>query len=170
MPRNAADGQGAYLGSQGRSHVLELFRGLSLLRNPNVWQCLPTEKQYELHKSQEFLDLNEEIHVLKGLTDKELTSRRNMLHQRKRQLLNAKLRKWQKQPQQDSDQAGYYRSIFDRVRFMMPERDRLASNLFEVAPLRSSVGLAILCNIMALYRKGSEVDYRPGLEPNKCNC
>ena len=92
MLRNAADGQGAYLDSQGRSHVLELFRGLSLLRNPNVWQCFPAEKQYEVHNSQESLDLNEEIHVLKGLTDKESTSRRNMLYQRKRQLLNAKLR------------------------------------------------------------------------------
>jgi hypothetical protein len=170
MPRNAADGQGAYLGSQGRSHVLELFRGLSLPRNPNVWQCLPAEKQYKVHNSQESLDLNEEMHALKGVTDKESTSRRNMLYRRKRHLLNEKLREWQKQAQRDSDQAGYHRSIFDRVRFMMPERDRLASNLFEVAPLRSSVGLTVLRDMMALYRKGSEVDYRPGLEPNKCDC
>jgi hypothetical protein len=85
------------------------------------------------------------------LTDKESTSRRNMLYQRKRQLLNEKLREWQKQPQQDSDRAGYHRSIFDRVRFMMPERDRLASNLFEVAPLRSSVGLAVLRDMVAPY-------------------
>jgi hypothetical protein len=52
----------------------------------------------------------------------------------------------------------------------MPKRDRLASNLFKVAPLRSSVGLAVLRDMMALYRKGLEVDYRPGLKSNKCDC
>ena len=52
---------------------------------------------------------------------------------------------------------------------MMPEQDRLTSNLFKVAPLQSSVGLAVLRDIIALYRKGSEVDYRPDLEPNKCD-
>jgi hypothetical protein len=52
----------------------------------------------------------------------------------------------------------------------MPERERLASNLFQVAPLRRPTGLAILHDMMALYQKRSEVEYRPGLEPDKCCC
>lgn len=52
----------------------------------------------------------------------------------------------------------------------MPERDRLASNLFQVAPLRSPTGLAVPHDMMTLYQKRSEVEYRPGLEPDKCCC
>jgi hypothetical protein len=45
----------------------------------------------------------------------------------------------------------------------MPEWDRLASNLFQVAPPRSPTGLAFLHDMMALYQKCSEVEYRPRL-------
>src|SRR5436305_1562361 len=45
--------------------------------------------------------------------------------------------------------------------FLMPERDCLASNLFHVAQLRSPTGLAFLHDMMALYQKRSEVEYRP---------
>lgn len=53
---------------------------------------------------------------------------------------------------------------------MMPERDRLASDPFQVGYLRSDIGVAVLRDLMALWQKSSEVEYRPGLGPEKCSC
>ena len=95
----------------------------------------------------------------------------NTLYLEKRQLFDKELRDWQKrQPNKYDDAPGYHRAIFERVRFMMPERDRLASNLFQVAALRSDTGVAVLRDMMELYQSRSEVEYRPGLEPDKCYC
>jgi hypothetical protein len=43
---------------------------------------------------------------------------------------------------------------------MMPERDRLASSLFQVDTLRSPIGLAVLHDLIALYQRRSEVLYK----------
>jgi hypothetical protein len=53
---------------------------------------------------------------------------------------------------------------------MMPERDRLARDLFQVAKLRDPEGFAVLRDMMALHRQTSEVECRPGLERDKCCC
>jgi hypothetical protein len=53
---------------------------------------------------------------------------------------------------------------------MMPERERLAVNLFETVSLRSPTGLAVICDLLALYEREKEVGFRPGLEPDKCCC
>jgi hypothetical protein len=39
MPTDDAGGQNTYLGDQERTIVSDLFRGLSVTRNPNLWQC-----------------------------------------------------------------------------------------------------------------------------------
>lgn len=52
----------------------------------------------------------------------------------------------------------------------MPERDPLAFGLLEVTPLRSPVGIAALRGLVALYLKETEIEVRPGLEPEKCSC
>jgi hypothetical protein len=65
---------------------------------------------------------------------------------------------------------GYHRSQFHRIRRLMPERDRLASNLFLVAPIRSDKGRSVLRDIITLCRQDTEVPFRPGLEPEKCSC
>jgi hypothetical protein len=86
-------------------------------------------------------------------------------------VLDGALRAWQiKQPYKPNDQPECHRVLFDRVRFMMPERDRLARNLFQVATLRDPLGLSVLRDMMALYRQSSEVEFRPGLERDKCCC
>jgi hypothetical protein len=53
---------------------------------------------------------------------------------------------------------------------MMPERDRLAVNLFEVAPLRRPIDLAVIRDMVALCKRPSEVEFRLGLELEKCYC
>jgi hypothetical protein len=52
----------------------------------------------------------------------------------------------------------------------MPEPDRLASTLFQVAPIHSPTGPAVLHDMMALYQRRSEAEYWPILEPDKCCC
>jgi hypothetical protein len=49
----------------------------------------------------------------------------------------------------------------------MPERDRLATDLFESDTLRSPKGISVLRDIMALLRKTSEIKFRPGLKQEK---
>ena len=68
------------------------------------------------------------------------------------------------------DWMGYHRTQFQRVRGLMPERDRLASGLFIVAPIRSDEGRAMLRDMIELCRQDHEVAFRPDLEPEKCRC
>jgi hypothetical protein len=52
----------------------------------------------------------------------------------------------------------------------MPKRDGLASNLLEVARLRSPVSIAALRDLVTLCLKEKEVEARPGLESEKYSC
>src|SRR3954454_9524992 len=76
LPRNGADGQRAYFGSRGRTLVGDLFRGLTVPRNPKLWQCLPAEKQYLLENATVFRNLEEKIATLEGTIDMESVSSR----------------------------------------------------------------------------------------------
>jgi hypothetical protein len=96
MPTNGAEGQNAYLGDQGRTIVSDLFCGLSVTRNPNLWQFPSAEKPDELGNTEECRALKEEISALEGATDKKSISRRETLYQKKRKLFNNALRDWQK--------------------------------------------------------------------------
>ncbi|KAK0641459.1 hypothetical protein B0T16DRAFT_214715 [Cercophora newfieldiana] len=52
QPNNSGtDGQGSYFGLEVRTIVNDLFRGLTLVRNPQLWQSLPAEKQEEFQNS-----------------------------------------------------------------------------------------------------------------------
>lgn len=171
MRTNGADGQDTYLGGKGRTLVADLFRGLTVPRNPNLWQCLPAEKQYELENKEEYLALKEEIMILEGKKDRESISHRQNLYHEKRKLFTKELHDWQKrQPNKANDPPGYHRAIFNRASFMMPERYSLKSDLFQVDTLRSLTGLNALRAVIAIHEKPFEVEYRPGLEPDKCCC
>ena len=82
MPNNAGtDLQGGYFDGKVRSIVNDRFRGLTLHRNPELWQALPARKQYELENSPEFTAIEEEIEALaaKAKTDSAAKDRRNAL-------------------------------------------------------------------------------------------
>src|SRR2546423_9624683 len=75
QPNNSGvDGVATFLRKEKRERVNDLFRGLTLPRNPNLWHCLPAEKQYEVENSQEFLDLKMEIADVKTKKCSEHTS------------------------------------------------------------------------------------------------
>ncbi|OJD24095.1 hypothetical protein ACJ73_04547 [Blastomyces percursus] len=65
---------------------------------------------------------------------------------------------------------GHYRARFARASRIMPERQFLATNIFEVATLRSKVGREVLRDMIALCSQKHEIETRLGLEPNKCHC
>jgi hypothetical protein len=171
MPRNAADGQQTFFGDKGRDHVLELFRGMTVPRNPKMWQCLPALEQYKFKRKRKCRRLDRKIARLQGQADQKSIRRAQNLRRKRRQLGEKKLRAWQKkQNASPDDSPGYHRAIFDRVRSLVPERDRLATSLFQIASLRDPIGQAAFRDLEALYLKPSEVTHRPGLEPDKCHC
>jgi len=180
MPNNAGtDLQGGYFDGKLRSIVNDRFRGLTLHRNPELLQTLPARKQHELENTPEFTAIEEEIEALaaKAKTDSTAKDRRNALMAQKRKLVSEELCRCQKlQPSKllacpnDAELMGYHRTQFHRVRRLMPERHRLASNLFLVAPIRSDEGRAVLRDMIALCQQDAEVPFRPGLEPERCSC
>ncbi|KAK3169331.1 hypothetical protein OEA41_008714 [Lepraria neglecta] len=180
MPNNAGtDLQGGYFDGKLRSIVNDRFRGLTLHRNPELLQTLPAREQHKLENSPGFTTLEDEIEALapEAKTDPAAKDRRGALMAEKRKLVSEELLKCQKlQPSKllsnadDADLTGYHRTQFHRVRRLMPERDRLASSLFLVAPIRSDEGRSVLRDMIALCQQDAEVPFRPGLEPEKCTC
>ena len=82
MLNNAGtDFQGGYFDGKIRSIVNDRFRGITLYRNPELWQALPAKKQHELETSPEFTAIEEEIKVLaqNAKTDATAKDRRNAL-------------------------------------------------------------------------------------------
>jgi hypothetical protein len=149
----------------------DAFRELSIPYNPNLSQRLPAEKQYELENSSDYRALEDELASLLGKYDPESSTRKKELRQEKYRMRDSALEDWRKiQPYFQDTQPEYHRRIFDRVRFMMPERDRLASSLFQVTTLRSPIGISALHDMMALQVQKREVLFRPGLEKDKCHC
>jgi hypothetical protein len=51
--------------------VNNLFRGLILSRNSNLWQCFFAEKQYKIENNQEFVNLEKKIAAVKIEKDSE---------------------------------------------------------------------------------------------------
>jgi hypothetical protein len=67
QPNNpGTDGQDAYLSGMLRATVADIFRGMTVSRNPNLLQPLHAEKKYGLETSLEFVALGRELEDLKG--------------------------------------------------------------------------------------------------------
>jgi hypothetical protein len=147
---------------------------LALLRNPQLPQSLPAAKQEELKLKPDFAAVLEELAALRGRRDPDSLSSRNKLYAEKRNLVYQELRTWQKARSYRPDIGEkngalpcYHRSLFNRVRFLTPKRDRLTSTLFKTAALHSPTSLNALRDIIALCRTDTEVAFRPGLKPDK---
>lgn len=180
MPNNAGtDLQGGYFDGKVRGIVNDRFRGLTLHRNPELWQALPARKQYELKLTLEFTAIEAKIEALaaKDKADSTAKDSRNALMAQKRKLVSEELCRCQKlQPRKllasldDAELTGYHRTQFHRVRRLMSEHDRLASNIVLIAPIRGDEGRSVLRDMIALCRQDAEVPFRLGLEPERCSC
>lgn len=180
QPNNSGtDGQGSYFGSEVRTIVNDLFRGTTVARNPDLPQRLPAEKEEALAHSPEHVAIRTELAALRGQQGDTAAKRRTKLYQDRKKLADKELSRWQqslpcRRPKTGTESMAppcYERAIFSRVKFLMPERDRLASILLdEPDTLRSPTGLEALRSMVALCEADAEVVVRPGLEPNKCCC
>lgn len=129
-PRNpGTDSQNSYLGDDLRTVVNDLFCGMTLSRNPELWQRLPAEKQHELENTPEFVAIEEKLEqlTLKSNDDPAATDRRKELHAQKRKLVSDELRRCQKlQPRklpskgQEPEQVGHHCTQFTRTSQLMP--------------------------------------------------
>ncbi|KAI4124755.1 MAG: hypothetical protein LQ347_005615, partial [Umbilicaria vellea] len=67
MPNiTSTDGQGSYLRGELRSIINDLFRGMTLSRNPHLWESLPAEKKYDLKARTEYVAISKGLKDLKG--------------------------------------------------------------------------------------------------------
>lgn len=85
-------------------------------------------------------------------------------------LRTAALFQWREVQPTDVGPQDWHHSYFERVRFMMPQRDRLANTLFQCEKLRSPAGMLALQDMQDLFSQSAEVEVRPGLEADKCHC
>ena len=65
MPNNGMDGQKSYLDGEKRSIVTDLFCGMTLSRNPDVWQSLPAQNRCDQEASPDFIALSQHFENLK---------------------------------------------------------------------------------------------------------
>lgn len=107
-----------------------------------------------------------------------LHARRRDLYERRRQLTVEELKECRKlQPRKLPSQAAsetcledHIQTFFAHVRGLMPERDRLASSLFQPVAPRSIEGRRALEDLIALCKQDSRIIYRPALRPRDGRC
>ncbi|KAH7025178.1 uncharacterized protein B0I36DRAFT_249983, partial [Microdochium trichocladiopsis] len=177
-PRIAADGQGSVFRSKRgpRTNIIEHFLDLTILRNPALLQALPAESRAKFEESQAIQELRAEMEKLQhgDASDPKRAKKIQELYQQRRRLEREAVRELQAEHSASTAEATsqlcYHRSYFDRVRYLMPERDRLATDLFQSTGLRGELGHRVLRDLIAICTQTTEVQFRRGLEPDKCNC
>lgn len=144
--------------SNPRAIVNNLFRGLTLDRNSELWQSLPAEKRFILERSEEYVKIEKERENLKVISRRTSIKERKKLYNQIRKLETTEFYKYRdSQPRNplstrvDTTYAmGGLRARFARVSRIIPERERLARGIFLVTILRSPEDRRILNDIITL--------------------
>ncbi|KAB5581217.1 hypothetical protein GE09DRAFT_1021124 [Coniochaeta sp. 2T2.1] len=184
------DGASCYLGMKPRTDLTEDFRTATMRRNPDVGQSLPSSMRHELRQRDEYVLITNNIedlnHQIKKTVDedklRELKTDRATAY-RQRDILEkeelTKLREHTKrvhpaqrgqQHQGDGQHRKKDETEFDRIRHMMPERDRLSRTLFLRVSIRSPEGRSAMQDLINLRTQDSQVAYQEVLKPNKGCC
>jgi carbonic anhydrase len=163
QPRETIDGAANFLSREQRKDVLEISRQLNIPYIPNLLQSLPAKELYEVQRSGEYRELEERIN--------EETCIREVgkLKRKLGSLISGRLKRMRANQAYDH-LPGHEQKIYSRVRFILPERRRLKTTLFEEVPLRSTTDMQVVKDLLALYLREKEVEFRPGLEPTLCFC
>ena len=143
MPNNSGiDSQVSYFRTKLHSIINNLFYSLSLPYNLKLQQSLLVEKQHKFKNSLKYINIEEEIATLKGKKNINSITHRKELYIQKRKLTTKELYKQQKVQlyrldidNKDNTLLYYYRTIFNRTRFLIPKQDHLTSVLFKVITL-----------------------------------
>jgi hypothetical protein len=187
------DGQASYWNKERDTELMDSFRGMSLQWHLSMIHSLPAKVQDDLRHRSDFVARHEEIkslgESLKGLTveaEVEAAKKRQQeLRWEQRQAMSEELSKWREIQQGDRDtdikdtdikdtdpklDVASRPAFFNRIRYLDPLRDRLASSLFKNDPLRSQAGIEVLRDMIALYKENIQVAYRPSSCPNNGCC
>lgn len=143
------DGPSCFPNLKPRTDLTVDFRTATMRRNPDLKQSLPSSMREELHQRDDYILVSTEIENLASRIDAaedeeesdQLKVERKAAYKRRRKLEDDKLKKYRKttkrvHPDRRKLQQGekyrvdLYRTHFDRIRHMTPERDRLARTLF----------------------------------------
>jgi hypothetical protein len=127
MAEGSVDGQNSFLNQPLRKDHVESFRGISLQCNPELWQSLPAQMQYELERRPDFValqeqieDLTEEIKIADEQASGELQARRHKLHKERQRLALEELKKRrQSQPRNHQSRGAHERHI-ENILVMSP--------------------------------------------------
>jgi hypothetical protein len=177
---STVDGQASYFGLQPRKDHIEDLRSLSLYRIPHLMQALPAEQQYELESSPELCAIEDEILDItialrttpEGEARQRLVADREKLYEHRRKIRATALAEYRKDqsPAEVPNFEGYHRSWFAHAQVLMPERRRLATELFIPADLRSTSGRNVLRDMLSLCEGKRQITYPPSLCPQYGRC
>jgi hypothetical protein len=161
---------------------------MSLQWHPGMIHSLPAKVHNDLRHRPDFMAWDEEI---KNLSEKikeqtvEVTAeaakkRQQELRWKQRQAMSEELSKWRAIQQGNSDTdleskdlqdcVASRPAFFNRTRHLDPLRDRLAFSLFQNVRLRSTAGIEVLHDMIALYKENDPVAYRPSSCPRDGCC
>ncbi|RYP14043.1 hypothetical protein DL767_010440 [Monosporascus sp. MG133] len=174
------DGAACFLEMQPRNDLTQDFRTATMKRNPDLRHSLPSKMQAELESRDDYAALTRQIENLslqiKTATDQAALTRlrdeRSRAYKNRAQLEHKeqeKFRQSQKRvPKTEREahrQSDWQKTHFNRIRHMMPERNRLAQTLSRRAPLRSPDGISVMKDLIALRTGDCRVAYQDVLRP-----
>ena len=170
QPRiSTVDGQATFFELDRQNmQIHELFRGYSLRRDYNYRPTLPDHRRRQLEEPA--LAAGDEK-AASSIDERDIKERQKHYDQ-KRQARDRALREHQPSSQADSwtSEDFPYESDFVQTRKLMPERDRLAENLFKAGSLRDEVGMTVMDDLVQLLRtKRSQTSCR-GLNESFDQC
>ncbi|KAK0707790.1 hypothetical protein B0H67DRAFT_495372 [Lasiosphaeris hirsuta] len=174
------DGLGGFLKLPLRSDQAEDFRSMTVKRNPELFLSLPAKTQDELRQREDHVAITTKLEDLSFETNAETrTAIRNQLLKQRRMLEKEELNRVRStqdraHPAEREGKGKYHvdqdRSWFDRLRHMMPERERLSHALFSISPLRSPEGVSAIKDLLSLLKSNCRVAYQPSLRPRQGKC
>ena len=161
------DGQATFFElDRQNAEIHELFRGYSLRRDydyrPTISEALRWELQEPVPNSQKeaLVADNNTIEARQKLYDQRRHTRERALRERHAFL-----------PADSSiGECPPYESDFMHTRKLMPERDRLAEDLFKTGSLRTGVGLLIMDDLIRLMQTPKSETYCPALNGSFDKC
>ncbi len=179
------DGASSFLGMDPRRDLTEDFRTATLRRNPDVSQSLPSHLRKQLKERDDYIAITKEIGDLNiqietaaacGKDCDQYKAKRVAAYKKRAKLEKDELITYQMSAkrvhpaQREGHQTDRRRTHFDRIRHMVPERDRLARTLFQRVSLRSPEGISAMRDLIALRTNDSRIAYQEVLRPTGSRC
>lgn len=170
------DGTACFLGLKPRTDLTVDFRTATMKRIP-IPDPLPSNLREALHQRNDYVAISEQIeslgYLIEGSTDESSRNHYKALriaaYTARAKLEKAEQKNHQRKNKQRGrrDQTDWREAHFDRIRHMMPERDRLARTLFLKVPLQSPEGMSAIRDLIAFRTNDCRVAYQESLRPVK---